>query len=150
MTSCVFGEWTIQHTNAPGAPNYLSFNSVGLKRYNVIVSRNEPGKIIDFLTSTMETAYKNGWISLTPNPFVADTPIIISEDDMPYARRTDFVGDTIIYIGEAAVGSADASAVWRIRRLTLTLPDSDVTEEWADGNSQFDNVWNNRAGLTYS
>lgn len=52
------------------------------------------------------------------------------------------------YIGEAVPGSSDAAAVWRIRRIVDTGPDSVI--RWADGNTNFDNIWNNRAALIYS
>ena len=72
------------------------------------------------------------------------------EDEVPYAKRTDFENnDTIVYRGEADPGSADASAVWRIKRITFNA-EGDATEEWADGNANFDNVWNDRATLSYS
>lgn len=53
---------------------------------------------------------------------------------------------TIDYVGEAAIGSATSSAVWRIRRLDNT---SDLSMEWA-GTGIFDQVWDNRASLSYS
>lgn len=62
-----------------------------------------------------------------------------------YALRYD-EGATYTYIGNALPGSADASAVWQIKRLT----NADNTIIWADGDSDFDNVWNDRLSLTYS
>lgn len=53
----------------------------------------------------------------------------------------------IIYVGEAANGSATSGALWKITRLdTTTL--LDVT--YADGNLTADNVWDNRESLSYS
>lgn len=75
------------------------------------------------------------------------------EEEMTYAKRTDFVDQTavpqIIYRGEAAVGSAESASVWRIRRLTIAA-DDDVKEEWADGVDTFSKVWNDRATYAYS
>lgn len=73
----------------------------------------------------------------------------VVEDEMTYAKRTDFVTETLLYKGEAAVGSVEGDAVWRIRRIVLGV-DDDVTETWAGGNASFDKVWTNRAGLTYT
>lgn len=84
--------------------------------------------------------------------FEVEQLIFGSPDDvMPpvYATRTDFVSATLAYVGEAAPGTLDAAPAWRIKRLTLGL-DDDVVTEWADGNANFDNVWNNRASLSYS
>lgn len=55
---------------------------------------------------------------------------------------------TYNYVGEAATGSATSSAVWKIYRITNSGTAS-ITKRWADGNDLFDNVWDNRASLTY-
>lgn len=75
---------------------------------------------------------------------------VAGEDAVPYAKRTDFENnDTVIYIGEANPGSLSSAAVWRMKRLTLNA-EGDVTEEWADGDANFDNIWDNRLSLSYS
>lgn len=72
----------------------------------------------------------------------------VSEDDTMYAKRTDFVGDTLIYKGEALPGTSEASPAWRIRRFTLGA-DGDVSEEWAEGTDEFTHVWTDRLTYTY-
>lgn len=74
-------------------------------------------------------------------------PIGLSEDSMAYARQTDFVGDNIIYKGEAEAGSAFSTPNWRVRKIILN--GDDVSEIWADGNTNFDNIWDNRLFLNY-
>jgi hypothetical protein len=73
---------------------------------------------------------------------VATTPTL-------YSKQYDQVSDTLAYLGDAAVGSSSASSVWRIQKLVFTAAGS-VTITFADGNVNFDNVWNNRASLSYS
>ena len=75
-------------------------------------------------------------------------PAGLSEDSVAYARQTDFVGEDVIYKGEAEAGSLFSLPVWRIRKIVLV--GDDVSEIWADGNSNFDNIWDNRASLSYS
>lgn len=57
----------------------------------------------------------------------------------------------VIYIGKAALtGSAvsTASAVWQIKKLdTSSLA---LDKKYADGDDQFNNIWDNRASLTYN
>jgi hypothetical protein len=67
------------------------------------------------------------------------------------AKQVDFAGGSpeIIYSGAAAPGSITSAAVWRISRVTLQS-DGDVTVQWADGNDAYDNIWDNRAALSYS
>lgn len=79
-----------------------------------------------------------------PSPIGGSLP---TDEEMPYSKRVDFITDDELYKGEAAVGSSESSPAWRIRKLTIGL-DGDVTEIWADGNSNYDNIWTNR--LTYS
>lgn len=72
-----------------------------------------------------------------------------SEEFAVYAKRVDFVSDNLLYRGEAAVGSADSEAVWRIRKVVIA-GDGDITETWAGGSALFDKVWDDRASLGYS
>ncbi len=55
-------------------------------------------------------------------------------------------GATYTYVGNAAPGSSTADAVWQIKRIT----NADTTVLFADGNSNFDNIYDDRASLTYS
>lgn len=99
-------------------------------------------------------------ISLTVSSVIEELPLVdsptiiqvVEDGQMPYAKRTDFVdASNLIYRGEATVGSAESASVWRIRRLTIDVnSDDDVTEEWQDGNANFDNVWDDRAAGSYS
>ena len=66
-----------------------------------------------------------------------------------YAKRTDFIGDTVIYSGRAAVGALPSATAWSIMRTTIAA-DGDVVVEYADGNSGFDNIWDDRLTYTYS
>lgn len=55
----------------------------------------------------------------------------------------------IIYEGHASPGQAKSAATWQIKKFVYT--GSNITDIlWADGNTNFDNVWNNRTGLSYS
>lgn len=51
------------------------------------------------------------------------------------------------YYGFAAPGTATSSASWRVLRKVVTAGASSY--DWADGDSAYDNVWDNRAGLSY-
>jgi len=82
-------------------------------------------------------------------PTVEDVQVQIVEDsEVPYAKRTDFVGETIIYKGEAAVGAVESDPVWRLRKLDIAT-DGDVKETWAAGAATFDKVWDDRATEVY-
>ncbi len=72
---------------------------------------------------------------------------ITSVIDTQYTVLLDEVSATLSYIGEAAPKSSTSGAVWRIRRLDTT---SGVEMLYADGDTRFDNVWDDRASLTYT
>lgn len=78
---------------------------------------------------------------------VPGPPGPLAGESMPYAKRTDSIGENLIYKGEAVPGSAEAAAVWRISRLSII--DDDITEKWANGNAEFINGWTERASLDY-
>lgn len=61
---------------------------------------------------------------------------------------TDQATADILYVGVADIGSSNASAVWQIKKVETV--GNVTTTTYADGNSNFDNVWNNRATLTYA
>lgn len=91
---------------------------------------------------------QNGqWVNL---PWAAFIQTIAGAVDMgvELSRRSDFVGSTIIYRGEATPGASESASVWRIKRIEFA-PDGDVTEKWAGGNANFVNAWDDRATLSY-
>jgi hypothetical protein len=65
-----------------------------------------------------------------------DEPLVY-DDTNPY----------VIYKGFAVPSSSVASPAWAIQRITQT-PLQTITE-WADGNKDFDNIWNDRFILVY-
>ena len=102
------------------------------------------------LSTSVEVA-----VALPSQPSVLEVGLIgpqgpagTNEDDMPYAKRVDFVGDTLLYRGEAVPGAAESAPAWRIQRLTFV--GDDVTYEWASGSAAFDKVWADRAALSYA
>jgi hypothetical protein len=76
-------------------------------------------------------------------------PGVSGEEDVPYSKRIDFVTENELYKGEAAVGSAETSTSWRIKKIVIA-GDGDVAETWAGGAAQFDKTWSLRANYTYS
>lgn len=65
-----------------------------------------------------------------------------------YSVQYEEASSTVTYVGFAAPGSSTASAVWRIFRITTTS--TTLIKVFADGNRNYDNIWDNRASLSYS
>ena len=55
----------------------------------------------------------------------------------------------IIYVAAAPLGTATSAAVWQIKRFIIISPLS-VVKEFADGDTVFDNIYDNREALAYS
>lgn len=66
----------------------------------------------------------------------------------------DEASSTVTYIGWAKVGSdttaGKADNIWKIRKIDTTDSNDQKVSTWADGNTSYDNVWNDRTTLTYS
>ena len=75
-----------------------------------------------------------------------DAALSAGADDK--AKRSDWDSSDVLYTGWAETGAGASEAKWKIRRRTFT--GDDFTDEWADGNADYDNVWNNRLSLDYS
>ena len=82
---------------------------------------------------------------------VAGSWNLIGSPAVAQTVRTDTDGLTpeTIYRGAANPGVAEGASAWRIEEITIAT-DGDVTILFADGNDSYDNIWTNRAGLTYS
>ena len=63
-------------------------------------------------------------------------------------KEVDTTNGAVIYTGYAPLTSATSAAVWQIKRITIT--GALISEEWADGDTSFNNIWTNRAALSYS
>lgn len=64
-----------------------------------------------------------------------------------YSTRIDDAPAGITYVGFAPVGSSESDPVWQIKKITESGTVTKV--EFAEGETTFDKIWNNRASLTY-
>jgi YD repeat-containing protein len=71
------------------------------------------------------------------------------EAELTIAYDYDGSGN-LIYIGKAVIGTTKAQAFWQIQQLTYNGSNQLTDTKWADGDAKYDNIWNNRAGGTYS
>ena len=60
----------------------------------------------------------------------------------------DEVSTNLTYIGFAKLGTLDSSSHWQIFRIQKTGTQTYI--QYANGNDEFSNVWNDRATLTYT
>lgn len=81
---------------------------------------------------------ENGYVTARVTGKV--TPEAIQIDD----KSTNKVA----YFGYAVVGSLTSAAVWKMFKTTDSA--TGTTLLYADGNSDYDNIWDDRVSLTYS
>ena len=62
--------------------------------------------------------------------------------------RIDDVSASLTYIGEAPTGASPGQAVWRISRIQTV--GSETIIQYANGNTNWNSVWDDRASLAYS
>jgi len=62
--------------------------------------------------------------------------------------RIEELTDGTTYIGWAPTGTTTSASKWRL--LKMVESGTDTTVQWADGDKKYNNIWNNRASLTYS
>jgi len=72
----------------------------------------------------------------------------LSSSAQTLATILDEATTLITYVGKSDPGVATSAASWQVQRLTSSA--SLLIVQFADGNSNFDNVWDNRASLSYS
>ena len=100
--------------------------------------------------NTIDTNTGNASAGTQRVVLATDQPAIdvnASVESATYTTRIDEASATVTYIGDAAIGSSTASALWRIKKIDTT---SGTSITFADGNGNFDNIWDNRASLSYS
>lgn len=72
----------------------------------------------------------------------------IESRKLAMAQIIDEVSASLTYVCEALPGTLSSAASWRIKRISVS--GTVTTVSWADGNSSFDNIADNRASLSYS
>jgi hypothetical protein len=76
----------------------------------------------------------------------SDVTVVQPEEEL-YDTEIDTSVANVTYVGQAAPGTAAASSLWRIKRITETNNGSSV--DWADGTATFTHAWTDRLALTY-
>lgn len=100
------------------------------------------------VTTLIGTSSSDG---ITPIPIEVDpsTGALITTGSPTYKvsylpHSTD---SNINYIGKAVAGTASSSSIWQISKLDQS---SGAVTTYADGDTNFDNIWDDRESLVYS
>lgn len=101
---------------------------------------------VEVKQATRSNLLANASIQMAGSDVTSANPVIATS---PYLalRLDDSSTANVTYIGKAAIGTATSAASWQIFKLDES---SGLSITWADGDANFNNIWNNRTGLTYS
>ena len=68
-----------------------------------------------------------------------------------FSLALDYDADgNLLFQGLAQPGTAKSAAEWRVKKFFYDASDNLTDIQFADGNKDFDNIWDNRATLSYS
>jgi ribosomal silencing factor RsfS len=73
--------------------------------------------------------------------------LMTANSSLNEASRIDESVPYVVYKGFAMPSTEGNAAAWAIQK--ISRQQDIIVYEWADGNNQFDNVWDNRYSLTY-
>lgn len=65
-------------------------------------------------------------------------------------RMDDVTTTSVTYVGKAAIGTATSAALWQVKKIDESGTPQTLVITWADGDDSYNNVWDNRASLSYS
>ena len=77
-----------------------------------------------------------------------DWNLITQEDSDNFTTKIDAADANTTYIGKAKFGLATSVARWQIKKISIS--GNVTTISWANGDDDFNQIWDNRASLTYS
>ncbi len=96
---------------------------------------------------------ERGYSSTVRKVLVVDSsgiPGTINVTDTPFTERIAYNGSNLTeYLGKAVPGTATSAATWQIKKLIYS-GNYVIEILFADGDGDFDNVWDNHASLSYS
>jgi len=84
-------------------------------------------------------------------PYSEDNPLPTKNVNAPTVEelslRFDEItcGSTIMYLGEGKFGALDSEPKWKVKKIEIIGPIVKIT----NASENFDQIWDNRAGLTY-
>ena len=85
---------------------------------------------------------------MSDSPNMTSFPTVIQYPGNGDLTFRSVIAGTVTYYGFAVAGEATSAATWKVFKVT---DDGTTTVKlWADGDTSFDNVWDDYASLSYS
>lgn len=78
--------------------------------------------------------------------FTSDSKVRIADSD--YAVRIDDTTTSdVVYVGIAPIATSTGADDWQVYKIDIS---AGAIITWADGDDEFNNIWDDRASLSYS
>jgi YD repeat-containing protein len=98
-----------------------------------------------------ETARIKGQQSAPVQQQPAPQPQVVVKENVRYRSLYAYdANGNITYIGESNTGTSKSAPTWRIKQLSYDTSGNITEIRWANGDQQFNKIWENRTGYTYS
>ena len=129
---------------------FSAFAEIDISRILTITNVTDNIIVYNFAVDTSGGTVATNVLTLTyDTTAMADADNLQIYYDMgSLVKRVDEASATVTYVGQAQDGSDIADPAWQIQRITSSGGATEI--EWADGNNDFDNVWDDRSSLTYN
>ena len=120
---------------------------------SVVQRENDKFKEVGSETVVKTAVYNSSGDAVSPATSAKQDDIIsnlgaLEASEYIYILKEDSVTSGIFYKCWAAQGSDQGDPVWRIQKMDTV--NYDLAKTWADGDTNFDNVYDDRESLTYS
>jgi hypothetical protein len=125
----------------------MSAAQVSLRNNQDLVSESNPLPVTMAGGGASGAATSDNQVTIIAQLDDVLTALNTDTEDKRLTVRLDEVSDTLFYVGKALIGKTNSDANWLIIRYTTV--GNVLMSEYANGSEEFDQVWNNRATLTY-
>jgi hypothetical protein len=125
----------------------MSAAQVSLRNNQDLVSESNPLPVTMAGGGASGAATSDNQVTIIAQLDDVLTALNTDTEDKRLTVRLDEVSDTLFYVGKALIGKVNADANWLIIRYTKV--GNVLMSEYANGSEAFNQVWNNRATLTY-
>ena len=99
--------------------------------------------MITIVRGNLKVVSQDGEYIDPANPFSVDNALF----RMEFAYTSESL---LEYIGRAVPNTITSLALWEIRQFVYDASSNLLQILWADGNKNFDNIWDDRTSLSYS
>jgi hypothetical protein len=125
----------------------MSAAQVSLRNNQDLVSESNPLPVTMAGGGASGAATSDNQVTIIAQLDDVLTALNSDTEDKRLTVRLDEVSDSLFYVGKALIGKVNSDANWLIIRYTKV--GNVLMSEYANGSEAFNQVWNNRASLTY-